>query len=461
MYLNRRDFLKRSGKLTGLASTFATLGSALSSFDLMAAEEDDYKAIVCVYLLGGMDNYDTVLPYDKASYQTYKKLRPSLMNRYKESRDRAKLLPLFPHNVDVHPNRAFALPPEMPNLNQLFNQGNAAIVANVGPLLTRTNAQEFEAESVPLPQRLFSHNDQQAAWLSNSPYQSLQGWGGAFADTFINKSVNTRPEFSVITAGGYDLFLTGKQATPFQINPEGPQYIHALKESRGNRKLSQLLTEHFSASYTALDQLAEQDVARSFQQSLASNKKYNHSISKFDSVKYLFDEGDLSLQLKVVAQTIAARKQLGVKRQVFIVGLEGFDTHSNQADELPQLQAELDLAIAHFYASLEQLELTQNVTLFTASDFGRTLSVNDDGTDHGWGGHHFVVGGAVKGQKIYGEIPKLGFEHELDAGQGRLIPTLSIEQMAAPIGRWFGLSSTEIAAALPNLKAFPHYLDFI
>jgi len=461
MYFNRRAFLKRAGSCAGASSTLATLGSALSSFELMAAEEDDYKAIVCVYLLGGMDNYDTVLPYDKASYDHYTRLRPSLMARYGGDRKRSKLLPLSPKNADAHGDRSFALPPEMPNLAGLFNAGQAAIIGNVGPLLASTQAQSFEDESVALPKRLFSHNDQQAAWLSGSSSQSRYGWGGAFTDPFIEKATNINPEFSTITAGGYDLFLTGKQAAPFQVNPEGPQYIHALKDAQDNRRLSRLLKEHLAASYPELEGLVEQDVANSFNKSLASNKRFNQSISRFENIKTLFDEGDLSQQLKVVAQTIAARNQLGVKRQVFVVGIDGFDTHSEQANELPKLQAELDLGIANFYQALTQLELGSQVTLFTASEFGRTLSVNDDGTDHGWGGHHFVVGGAVKGKAIYGQIPKIGFDHPLDAGHGRLIPTLSVEQMAAPIGRWFGLTPDELAKALPNLANFSDRLDFI
>jgi len=466
-FLNRRAFLKRSGKVTAAASATSVVASvtsvaaALTSFDLMAAGADDYKAIVCVYLLGGLDNYDTVLPYDEASYDKYVSLRPSLMARYQGSRDRSKLLPLKPLNDTQHQARSFALPAEMPNLAHMFNQGNAALVANVGPLLASTNATTFEQESVTLPQRLFSHNDQQAAWLSGSMNQARFGWGGAFSDHFIRQGANVSPEFSAITTGDNALFLTGKRSTAFQIDPEGPQYIDALAESRGDRRLNRLLNEHFLASDNELALLAEQDVANAFQQSLVSNRKYNKSVAEFDSVKYLFDEGDLTNQLKVVAQTIAARNRLGVKRQVFIVGIDGFDTHSDQAQDLPQLQTDLDQGVANFYKALEELELTNNVTLFTASEFGRTLSVNDDGTDHGWGGHHFVVGGAVKGQKIYGQIPELGYGHALDAGHGRLIPTLSIEQMAEPIGRWFGLDDAALAEALPSLNRFKKRLTFM
>ena len=465
MSLNRRGFLKGAGQLVGTRSALGMLGSALSSFELMAAQDQDYKAIVCVYLLGGMDNYDTLLPYDKASYKEYVKLRPSLMSRYGNDRARGKLLPLKPDDDRAHGHRAFALPPEMPHLSRLFNQGNGAVIANVGPLLAPTHARAFEDESVALPQRLFSHNDQQAAWLMGSANQTRQGWGGMFADTFIgpqaNALMNTNPEFSVITTGGFDAFLTGNKATPFQVNPEGPQDIYALEAMDDNPQLRQILTQHLSASYPELEHLAEQDMANSFNQSHASNKAYKQAIKRFDNIKTLFEEGDLSAQLKVVAQTIAARDQLGVKRQVFVVGIDGFDTHSDQANELPQLQAELDLGIANFYASLGTMGLTQNVTLFTASEFGRTLSVNEDGTDHGWGGHQFVVGGAVKGKRIYGQIPEIAYGHDLDAGNGRLIPTLSIEQMAEPIGRWFGLDDTALAKALPSLNRFEKRLTFI
>lgn len=463
MKMNRRQFLKNSGVLAtaGSVTSLGALSSTLASFSAMAAPQDDYKALVCVFLHGGMDNHDTVLPYDQASYDSYASIRSSLISQYKGGRDRNKLLPLSPDNAAMFGNRAFALPPELPGISNLFQQGNGAIIANVGPLINPATKTQFEQESVPLPSRLFSHNDQQATWLSSSPEGAVYGWGGAFADAAIKGGYNTKSEFSVITTGGNDLFLTGKQAIPYQINAGKPQQINALGDADENQALYNALQGHFSAANFNESNLAQKDMASALAKSSATNSSYNQALAGITPLTTQFQDNYLAEQLKGVARTIAVKEGLGVKRQVFIVSMGGFDTHSEQAKNLPQLHAALDSAITAFYTSMQEQNLSDKVTLFTASDFGRTLSANSDGTDHGWGGHHFIIGDAVKGRNIYGTMPPSELGHAQDAGNGRLIPTTSIEQMAEPLGRWFGLSDDELAQALPNLNNFSSRLDFI
>lgn len=461
MSINRRQFLKNSSALVASAATLSSLTATLASFNAMAAADDDYKALVCVFLHGGMDNHDTVLPYDLDSYQSYANIRRSLIQQYNGQRDHANLLPLSPDNAADFNGRAFALPPQMPGIANLFQQGNAAILGNVGPLIVPATAAEFEAESVVLPSRLFSHNDQQATWLSSSPEGAVYGWGGAFADVAIDANQNNSPEFSVITSGGNDLFLTGEKAIPYQISIGEPQEIYTLADSEDNARLNELLTAHFSAENYSSENLAQSDIAAALAKSSRTNDKYNQSVAGVAALNTQFEGGYLAKQLQSVAHTIAARNTLGVKRQVFIVGMGGFDTHSAQAQTLPQLHAALDSAITAFYNGMQELGLGKSVTLFTASDFGRTLAVNDDGTDHGWGSHHFVIGEAVNGRNIYGDIPEANFGHALDAGSGRLIPTTSVEQLAEPLGRWFGLTEQELAQALPNLSNFATRLTFI
>jgi uncharacterized protein (DUF1501 family) len=189
--------------------------------------------------------------------------------------------------------------------------------------------------------------------------------------------------------------------------------------------------------------------------SLDANDTLDSALQNGSPLSTVFPESDLGAQLRTVAQTIAVRETLGVARQVFFVGLHGFDTHSAQATNLPALQQDLGDSIAAFYTATEELGIANEVTTFTAADFGRTLTVNGDGTDHGWGGHHFVVGGAVNGGDIYGDIPVSQLGHGQDAGNGRLIPSASVEQFAAPLGSWFGLNEDELNAALPGLANYP------
>ena len=200
--------------------------------------------------------------------------------------------------------------------------------------------------------------------------------------------------------------------------------------------------------------LLEQDFAVAMGSSLRNNEAYNAGSSQASALSTAFPGGPLGDQLRSVSQAIAARDALQVNRQVFFVGLGGFDTHSNQVLDLPPLQRQLDAGITAFVQAIRELGVSQDVTLFTASDFGRTLAVNGDGTDHGWGNHHFVVGDAVNGQRILGEMPPYELGHAMDAGGGRWIPTLSVEQFAAPLGQWFGLSDSDLQAALPNLANF-------
>ncbi|MGB0848478.1 MAG: DUF1501 domain-containing protein [Thiolinea sp.] len=448
--MNRRKFLKTSaGALS--ASSLGGMAAALSGFNAQAADTAGYKALVCVFLLGGNDNHDTLIPYDAASYGRYARIRQSLLTQYAGRRDRGKLLPLTPDNGGKFGGRQFALPPEMTGLQALFNQGNAAIVGNVGPLLQATNRSEFELESVTLPPSLFSHNDQQAVWMSSSPEGAQQGWGGAFVDAV--RSNNSQPEFSAITSGGNDLFLTGQRTAPYQIGREGAQQIRATESAYSSRQEA-LLQAHFRSAGFSSDHLIRQDMANLMRAAYDTNQKYNQALNSAAALNTTFPNGELSSQLKAVARTIAMRDSLSVNRQVFIVGMGGYDTHDQQASALPRLHGQLDSALTAFYMAMNELGLSNNVTLFTASDFGRTLAINGDGTDHGWGAHHFVVGGAVKGRNIYGDVPVADFNHAQDAGGGRLIPTTSVEQFAAPLGSWFGLNETELQTALPNLGNF-------
>ena len=377
------------------------------------------------------------------------------------TRARDRLLALAPSNAADFGGRAFALPEELSGIKGLFDAGDAAIVGNVGPLLQPLTREQFENESVPQPKRLFSHNDQQSTWMSSQPEGAQFGWGGRFADAALASGANaTNREFTTITSLGNELFLTGANALPYQIGLDGAPEVDAVNffaDGRGTEAgdaIYDKLRDHFEAMDFQSSNLIDRDVSNAMRTALTTNEAFNQAFETVQPFATQFPPNFLGQQLQAIANTIAIRDALLVNRQVFFVAIGGFDTHSNQVNDLPALQREIDGGVVAFFQAMQELGLGSDVTLFTASDFGRTLAINGDGTDHGWGSHHFVIGEAVQGGRIYGDIPPPVLGHDQDAGSGRLIPPTSVEQYAEPLGRWFGLNDSEISAALPNLTNF-------
>lgn len=460
MVHNRRNFLKSSLALAG--------GSMLGGFsginNTLAADVSGYRALVCVFLFGGMDCHDTVIPYDQSSYDSYAGIRASLLAAYGaqpggSTRSRDTLLPLEPAAADFGA-RQFALPPQLAGLHQLFEQGRMAVVGNVGPLREPTDRALYLANAAELPPRLFSHNDQQSTWMSFAPEGSQQGWGGSFGDAAVQAGANMDSIFSQISLAGNAVFLTGNLVSPYQISPDGVPDIR-LVDAAGEQ-LGSILRDHFISAGSNRSNFFERDYIQLSQVSQAANATLDQALQEGVTLSTPFPASPLGAQLQAVARTLAVRDQLGASRQVFLVGVGGFDTHSDQSTDLPGLQQDIGDSIAAFYAATQEMGIANEVTTFSAADFGRTLTANGDGTDHGWGGHHFVVGGAVRGGEIYGDIPVAALGHAQDAGNGRLIPSVSVEQFAAPLGSWFGLDQEQLNGALPALANFPAGpLDFI
>jgi len=458
MTINRRSFL--AGSCAGLsAASLGSLSATLNGFPAHAADVSGYKALVCVFLLGGMDNHDTLIPYDQSNWQAWSSLRDSVANAYATPRTRANLLPLSADNIGDFGGREFALPPEMAGLHGLFESGQAAIAANVGPLIRPMNADQYDNRSLPRPARLFSHNDQQSTWQASAPEGARFGWGGRFADAVLDAGANNNSAFTTITSLGNELFLTGERAAPYQVSLGGEaafDLLNDVEEFAGGAAgdVEPILRRHFRAAGYSGSSLIGRDVAASLRDAFESNERFNAARAGLTPLTTAFADDRLSRQLQVIAETIALRGALGAGRQVFFAATGGFDTHSNQANNLARRQTEISNAITSFQAAMQELGAADEVTLFTASDFGRTLAINGDGTDHGWGADHFIVGGAVAGRRIYGDPPPPVFGHAQDAGGGRLIPTISVEQYAEPLGRWFGLTQDEVRNALPNLRNF-------
>ena len=457
MASNRRDFIKALGA-SALAHTALT--AAPTRFTAHAADRSGYKALICVFLFGGLDCHDLILPYDEESYDQYAQLRSSLLDQQGSARQRNNLLPITPATSTVLEGRQVALPPEMPQLERLFAQGRAAIVGNVGPLVEPVTRERFESGAARLPPRLFSHNDQQAVWQANQPEGAQFGWGGLFADALLASGANaSSPQFTTITTDDVGPFLTGRSAVPYRVSVADAARVDFLEDYydgvAGERaELLEAVRNQLTASSYRGDHLLERDMAAAFSGGLETNEAYSEARQQGISLSTRFPPTPLGAQLRTVAETISVRDRLFASRQIFFVGLGGFDTHSAQARNLPNLLSQLDGALAAFHASMKTLGLGRDVTLFTASDFGRTLAVNGDGTDHGWGGHQIVLGGAVKGGEIYGSLPPPTLGHDADSGGGRLIPSIAVDSYAAQLGRWFGLNETELSAALPGLANF-------
>lgn len=461
---NRRSFLKGLGGAGALSFLGgAGLLSALGNSSSFAAGVGGYKAIVCLFMHGGQDCHDTVIPYDQTSYDNWAAKRTGILDDYAgktggSNRTRNRLLALNPTNAADFGGRQFALPDELTAIKDLFDAGNAAIIGNVGPLIRNLNRVEFEEDLVETPKLIFSHNDQQSAWMSNGPEGQLFGWGGKFIDAANSAGANQNNAFSSISTEGINVFLSGETVTQYVLNTDGPQSVDLLDLLGSGSESStarQILKDHYRNAALNPPNLFQKDIIGTNQRAFKLNDLFRTALDAATPLSTAFPNNYVGDQLNIIAQTIQIRSSLGVGRQVFFVNAGGgFDTHDNQARGLSRQHRRYGASIGAFYQAMVELGVENDVVLFTASDFGRALLENGNGTDHGWGGHHFVVGGSVAGNKIYGDIPPPDLGHSQDAGNGRLIPTTSVEQYAATLGRWFGLSDAEIDSALPHLANF-------
>ncbi|SHN43907.1 Uncharacterized conserved protein, DUF1501 family [Duganella sacchari] len=462
---SRRHFL--GSMLAAAGASAAPFAMNLAAMSAAAAQNaSDYKATVCLFMTGGNDPFNTVVATDPASWSEYQRLRGGNDNgqlALPAPGASNGLLAITPNTEQS--GRSFALHPSLAPLKTLFDSGRAAIVANVGTLVQPTTLAQYKAASVALPPKLFSHNDQQSVWQSGGAEGATSGWGGRMAD--LVAAGNGNAMFTSISAGGNTVFLSGRNVRQFQVNPAGNPPVELLSgqlfhSSPAGNTLQSIIT----ASST--DPM-EKEYAAIMQRAIASQGVLASAIPAAgaggvpDPTPYINPNtqqaavNPLAKQLQMVARIIAGRNGLGAKRQVFYVSMAGFDTHNGQLAAQADLLARVAHAIAYFdtlMGNLQGTDVRRQVTLFTASDFGRTFASNGDGTDHGWGSHHFVVGGAVKGKDIYGAFPPSGEGHALDVGSGSLLPTVSVDQYGATLAGWFGLSAAQIADVFPNIGNF-------
>lgn len=441
MSFNRRTFIR--------SASLAAAGSAaglrpFGALNALAQSSPGYKALVCIYLFGGNDANNTLVQFDTNGYANYSSIRGPL------AIPQSQLLPL-----SASPN--FALNPNLPDIQSLFDSNAAAFVTNVGTLIEPTTRSQYIASEFNgngLPSNLFSHPDQRLEWENAAQSTVTQtGWAGRIADT-LNFTYNPNGNIPMVASvAGDTLFCDGNHTSPISITPGS---VGAGQCSEGSECAAQQATAQALLGFNSGVTLVQADNAITTN-AYAYAKSLSDAVQSVNPLKTVFPANNgLAAQLQQIAQIIQVRSALGVNRQIFFAGIGNFDTHSNQLAEQGSLLASISAAMGAFYQATQELGVQNNVTSFTMSDFGRAFQPNSNtGSDHAWGSHHMVMGGAVKGGKLYGTFPTLALGGPDDSGSnGRWVPTTASIQYAATLAQWFGVSAAQLPSIFPNIGNF-------
>jgi len=471
MRVNRREFLRKSiCAALGGAGLYSALGNLRLIGAAAAAQRptgfSDYKALVCVFMYGGNDSFNTIVPMSGQDLTDYLGARSDLAIT---SGLHALTPTAGPGNYGLHPG--------LTEIASLFNSGKAAVVANVGSLLYPITQQEYEDGTVPTPSQLFSHDDQTNQWQTSRPDDpNANGWGGRIAD--LLHTANTGAVPMSITLSGQNRFQRGAVVNQFSVDswgascaatgdPDCGPFQVTTMSYLGDGPESWLINWDDSnvvandvAAYNALiasgtqAHVLERAYADAATHTIANSTLINGALGG-TTLTTTFPDTDIGNQLAAVAMLIKVRAALGMSRQIYFVAVGNYDTHGTQLTDQNDNLTQLSQGIDAFYRETLAQGIANNVTTFTASDFGRSLAVNGDGTDHGWGGHHFVVGGAVNGKRIYGTMPSLKADNNPDdTGYGQIIPTTAVDQYAATLASWFGVDASSVNDIFPNIGRF-------
>jgi uncharacterized protein (DUF1501 family) len=443
--INRRQFLGQASCAavgsTSLLSTITNLMLTNSAVAQNAANFTDYRALVCLFLPGGNDSYNLLVPRG-AAYSEYELVRADL------ALPESDLLPINPLS---NAGRPLGLHPGSGGLKTLFDQGKAAFVANVGSLARPGTSKADVDAGNSLPYGLTSHSDQTEQWQTSIPdTRSGMGWAGRAADLLESANINSNVSMN-ISISGNNIWQVGNRVTPYTVNANGASALNGYKG----------YGEYDPIRQVAIDSQLAQEYKNVLEKTYARMKR--NSLDAYDMYKAATSNqlppdnlgtGPLGNQLRQVAKVIAGRNTLGVKRQIFYVQWGGWDFHDNVIENMETMIPIVDSAVKAFYDLTVAMGLANSITLFSASEFGRSLTSNAKGSDHAWGGNQFVVGGAVNGNHIYGTYPDLYQDNPLDFGRGRLIPTTSVDVLAAELALWMGVSKTDLPIVLPNISRF-------
>ena len=438
---SRREFLRRSSALAaaGAASPWALNLAAMSAASAQSAA-GDYRALVCVFLYGGNDNHNTVVPLDVASHAAYARIRTGI------TLTQAELAPTELVPANAWPDaRRMALHPALAPLKTLFDSGGLALAMNVGTLAGPTTLANFNA-GIGLPPKLFSHNDQQSVWQAGVSEGALTGWGGRVADLMLQRN-GSAGMFTSISAAGNAVFMSGKNVVQYQVSPGGSIEVGKVF---GSDAATAAIKRVMQRQGTHLFDESHAGIAR---RSIAADLQVRAALAGVPDLTFPADN-PLAAQLKIVARLIAARTSLGLKRQVFFVSLGGFDMHDDLIAQHPVQLGLVANAMKAFHDATVTLGVADRVTTFTGSDFGRTLASNGDGSDHGWGSYHVVMGGAVNGRRWVGQLPAVAVNGPNDVGSGRLLPAIAVDQYGATLAQWLGVQPGQMADVFPNIGRF-------
>ncbi len=521
----RREILRRATALSCVGAAASTFGFQLATMGAASAQTaPTYKALVCIFMFGGNDAHNMVLATDNDTWGRYftarntgavpialmpvgtpptpaggtnsvtgRTLSATLAVARQSPEFWGGVLPITPATVNPVPpgtsaaTRTFALNPHLAALLPLWTGGRLAIAANVGTLIQPTTKAQYRARSVPLPANLMSHNDQQSTWQAGAIEGSRRGWGGLMADQFLSLN-GTNSVFTAISTAGNAVLLAGQNVIQYQMSTS--QTAPAIRitsaaaanttvfgAANGGQRVRDIIRDTTGSSYFMQDHASKvirsQDAADLLNAQFAAGApgaSVPAPAQLLNPITGNLETNALAVQLQTIAKVIAANQVLGMRRQVFFVSIGGFDNHDIQNTSQSPLMARLAHALAYFdgaLANLNGVNMRPQVTTFTASDFSRTFTTNGDGTDHAWGGHHFIMGGDVRGGDMYGQFPTLGvdvtngFQNPNMSGNV-LIPTMSVDQYAGSIGRWFGLTDGQLDSIFPNLHNFSNrYFDFL
>jgi len=449
MSVSRRRLLGGAGLLGAGAITPGLLTSLLAG--AAEAQTADYKALVCIYLNGGCDTLNFVTPWDSGSYGEYQRLRQGLALPY------AQLHAVAAQNQSDHGSKRVAFHPDLAGVADLFRAGKASILGSVGPTpapvrntgrQTGGGAAGIETvNGLPLPPQIGSHVDQQMEWLQQRRTGGRIGWGGLLADAVL--SGNATPVLTSISTFQYSPLLAGYRSNQFTVGLDGvPEADFVDRTSR---------TDRLAGNAGARANLLERQIAASYESLQAGASSLERSVLPVGALGTVGPPGnnELASQLATVLRIAGGAAQAGMRRQIFYCNLGGFDTHGNQLRRMSDLFLLLNAALAWYVPTAERMGLFDKLTVFTTAEFGRNLPANGDGTDHGWAGHHLVVGGAVRGGRIFGALPTIGLDNEDFSATGQMLPKVSVDQYGATLAKWFGLSDAQIASTFPDTANWP------
>ena len=447
--ISRRRFLGQlnCAAISSLPILSTLLNLKLAGSAAAAAAPPGHRALVCLFFSGGIDSFNVLTPCGASEYAEYKGVRRAL------GLPRASLLPIDPA---VSAGVQLGLHPALTGLQSLFQAGHAAFVANVGTLVEPVTKNDYNNGLKRLPQGLYSHSDQVEQWHTATPNaHSSKGWGGRMADLLQGMNANNTVSMNISLTGS-NVWQSGESAFEYTVSSDGAIALDGYDRNDTNPWntvpiRTRAIDAQLAFDYQHLLSQAFMDKRRG---AMDAYTLFNSATDVTLPANTTFPDSELGRQFKMIARAIAGSSALGQSRQTFFVEYGGWDHHDNLINQQAAMLPEVDAAVMAFYNCLAALGMQKNVTLFTASDFARSLTTDGDGADHAWGGNHFVVGGAVNGRRIYGSYPSLYLDNPLDVERGRLIPQVSVDSYFADLALWLGVPKSSLPVVLPNIANF-------